>query len=60
MRRNRFLVTFNEHELQGFLTQIECNIKNDRDKHAAEEIRREIEIRKNEATFPEMVRTVKG
>lgn len=60
MRRNRFLITFNEHELQGFLTQIECNIQDDRDKHIAEEIRREIEIRKNEATFPEMVQTTKG
>ena len=49
MRRNRFLITFNENELQGFLTQIECDIKDERDRHVAEEIRREIEIRKNES-----------
>jgi hypothetical protein len=47
MRRNRFLVTFNEHELQGFLTQIECG-KREGDAEVISEIRRELEIRKNE------------
>ena len=59
MRRNRFLITFNEHELQGFLTQIECDIKDERDRHVTEEIRREIEIRKNELV-PEAIPAAKS
>jgi len=53
------LLTFNENELQGFLTQIECDIKDGRDKHVAEEIRREIEIRKNELV-PEAIPAAKS
>ncbi len=46
-RRNRFLVPFNEHELVGFLTQIECENR-DGDEQIIAEIQREIEIRNNE------------
>jgi len=59
VRRNRFLIIFNENELQGFLTQIECDIKDERDRHVAEEIRREIEIRKNESV-PEAIPAAKS